>query len=81
MAAELAERLREALTRIPENHARVFVLHALEGLDYAEIASHLNASVDAVGVWLHRARNRLRILLAESSTPISRSTGSREEQA
>ncbi len=64
--AELAGALREALGRIPPKQAEAFCLHALEGWSYAEVAGHLGASVDAVGVLLHRARGRLRRLLAES---------------
>jgi RNA polymerase sigma-70 factor (ECF subfamily) len=61
---ELTERLREALARIPARQAEVFCLHCLEGWSYQEIARQLGVSTDAVGVLLHRARQRLRELLA-----------------
>ncbi len=64
--AELAGSLRAALGRIPPKQAEAFTLHALEGWSYGEVAEHLGASVDAVGVLLHRARARLRQLLASS---------------
>ena len=64
--AELAGSLREALGRIPPKQGEAFTLHALEGWSYGEVAEHLGASVDAVGVLLHRARARLRQLLASS---------------
>jgi RNA polymerase sigma-70 factor (ECF subfamily) len=64
-AAELAGRLRDALAGLPEKQAAVFTLFCLEGWTYQEIAEHLDASVDAVGVMLHRARAKLRTLLGE----------------
>jgi RNA polymerase sigma-70 factor (ECF subfamily) len=62
--AELAERLREALAQVPPQQAEVFCLHCLEGWNYQEIAQQLAVTVNAVGVLLHRARLRLRELLA-----------------
>jgi RNA polymerase sigma-70 factor (ECF subfamily) len=62
--AELTDRLRAALVQLPPQQAEVFCLHCLEGWSYQEIAQHLNLSIDAVGVSLHRARQRLRELLA-----------------
>lgn len=64
--AELADRLRSALTRISPRQAEVFCLHCLEDFSYEEIAQQLTVSVAAVGVHLHRARERLRELLADS---------------
>jgi RNA polymerase sigma-70 factor, ECF subfamily len=64
--AELAESLRSALGRISPRQAEVFCLHCLEGYSYEEIAQQLALSVAAVGVHLHRARERLRQLLASS---------------
>jgi RNA polymerase sigma-70 factor (ECF subfamily) len=61
--AELVERLRAALARIPPMQAQAFCLHGLEGWNYREIARHLAVSTNAVGVLLHRARERLRKLL------------------
>jgi len=63
-AGELSERLRVALGRLPERQAEVFCLHALEGWEHAEIAKQMQITSDAVGVLLHRARSRLRELLA-----------------
>jgi RNA polymerase sigma-70 factor (ECF subfamily) len=64
--AELAERLRTALGQLPPRQAEAFCLHGIEGWSYQEIAQHLAVSIDAVGVLLHRARKRLRLLLAAS---------------
>lgn len=78
--SELADQLREALGRIPPKQAEVFVLIALEGWSYAEAADHLGASTDAVGVLLHRARGRLRRLLAAfEATPATGPTRPRKE--
>jgi RNA polymerase sigma factor (sigma-70 family) len=64
--AELAERLRDALGQISPRQAEVFCLHCLEEFSYEEIAQQLRVSVAAVGVHLHRARERLRQLLCSS---------------
>ena len=60
---ELSERLRTALALIPRKHAQVFCLHCLEGWSYLEIAQHMEVSLSAVGVFLHRGRKRLRELM------------------
>jgi len=63
-AVELASCLRLALVRLPQQEAEVFYLRCLEDMTYQEIATHLGLEVNAVGVALHRARARLRELLA-----------------
>jgi len=63
VAAELSDRLRCALSQLPDRAAEIFCLHALEGWSYAEVAAELGISVDAVGVALHRARQQLQELL------------------
>lgn len=63
--AELSAKLRTALAEIPPRQAEVFCLFHLDGWSYPEIAEHLAISTDVVGVWLHRARGRLRELLGE----------------
>lgn len=68
-AAELSERLRVALSTLPPKQAQAFCLFYLDGLAYAQIATHLDASVNGVGVLLHRARGRLRELLADCAAP------------
>lgn len=66
-AAELSEQLRVALAKIPPKQAQAFCLFYLDGLDYTRIASHLNVSINGVGVLLHRARHRLRGLLSNGA--------------
>lgn len=68
-SAELSERLRAALSNLAPKQAQAFCLFYLDDWDYLRIAGHLNASVSGVGVLLHRARRRLRELLAEYSVP------------
>jgi RNA polymerase sigma-70 factor (ECF subfamily) len=63
-AAELASRLRLALAQLPQQEAEVFYLRCLEDMTYQEIATQLQLDVNTVGVALHRARARLRELLA-----------------
>ena len=65
-AAELGLRLRAALASLPERQAEVFCLFCLEGWTYQEISEHLSLSIDAVGVTIHRARGRLRVLLGDA---------------
>lgn len=65
-ASELSDRLRAALTDLPPKQAQAFCLYCLDGWDYQQIADHLGATVNAVGVLLHRARHRLRELLGEA---------------
>jgi RNA polymerase sigma-70 factor, ECF subfamily len=67
-SAELSARLREALGALPFRQAEAFCLFYLDGCDYQQIAAHLQGSVNAVGVLLHRARHRLKDLLTESLT-------------
>ena len=63
-ADELAERLRAALAQLPADQAEVFCLSCLDKLSYREIGERLRLTTNAVGVLLHRARQRLRELLA-----------------
>jgi RNA polymerase sigma-70 factor, ECF subfamily len=63
-AGELADRLRAALGKLPPDQAAVFCLSCLDELSYREIGERLGMTTNAVGVLLHRARGRLRELLA-----------------
>jgi RNA polymerase sigma-70 factor (ECF subfamily) len=64
--AELSAQLREALAVLPPKQAEAFCLQVVDGWSYAEIAEHMEETTDAVGVLLHRARKRLRLLLSRS---------------
>lgn len=60
---ELRDRLRAALGQLPPKAAEVFALKHFEGHPNHEIARMLEMSNTAVGVTLHRARERLKELL------------------
>lgn len=59
---ELAERLRRGIAKLSDREATVFSLHYLGEMANGEIAESLGISADAVGVALHKARNRLKQL-------------------
>ncbi len=65
VATELSERLRHALARLPEKQAEIFSLHVFDSWSRREISKRLTTTDNAVGVALHRARQRLRELLSE----------------
>jgi len=74
--AELSEVVRAELTRLPESQATAFWLSAVEDLSYEEIAALTDVSVNAVGLRIHRARERLRLRLAAAHPETSdHSTG------
>ena len=58
-AAELAERLREALANLPDRQAEIFCLRVFQEMSYQEIAEQLGLDETHVGVLLHRARQNL----------------------
>lgn len=60
---ELADRLRWAVSELPDREASVFSLLYFGEMANSEIAQTLGISTDAVGVALHKARNRLKQLL------------------
>jgi RNA polymerase sigma-70 factor, ECF subfamily len=63
IARELAGRLREAIARLPEGQAAVFCLRYFDELSYGEIAERLGLEPGAVGVALHKARQKLQAML------------------
>lgn len=63
IAAELSERLREALAKLPERQAELFYMHALCGWSHRELGERMDMTENAVGVAIHRARQRLQELL------------------
>jgi RNA polymerase sigma-70 factor, ECF subfamily len=64
LGAELRGQLERALAALPESLRTVFVLREIEGLNTEETATALDLGESAVKVRLHRARLRLRELLA-----------------
>jgi RNA polymerase sigma-70 factor (ECF subfamily) len=63
LRAEERERIRRALSALPEHHRTVIMLNDLEGLSYREIAEVLDIPMGTVMSRLHNARKRLRDLL------------------
>ncbi len=66
VATELSERLRHALAQLPDKQAEIFYLHALCGWSHREVGERLRMTENAVGVAVHRARQRLKELLGDS---------------
>ena len=60
VAGEVADRLQEALLRLPRMQREVFLLRAQQGLAYEEIAAALETSAGAARVHYHHAVRRLK---------------------
>lgn len=76
--SELGDRLKIALAQLPGAQAEVFCLRHLSDLSYDQIAEETGLSVDAVGVTLHRAKAKLRTLMAnyaDNPAPIHAQAG------
>lgn len=58
-AAELQQKLAEALAQLPDRQAEVFVLSRFEGLSHEQISELLCCAQETVRVHLHRALKRL----------------------
>lgn len=67
-AQELAENLRIALARLPSKEAEVFYLKCFEGFSYRQIGKQLGIKKSAVGVYVYRAKMKLRQILQEAET-------------
>jgi len=59
------ERVRAAVERLQPEQREVFLLHALEGRAYVEVARRIGIPQSTVGTRLFRARLRLRRLLEQ----------------
>ena len=64
---ELKQRIDEALAAIPETNRTAFVLFAIEGVSYREIAEILNISIGTVMSRIFYARQKLQRLLSDSN--------------
>jgi RNA polymerase sigma-70 factor (ECF subfamily) len=62
--AVLRSRLEQALSRLPAGYRTVVVLHDVEGLEHEEVAAILGCHVGTSKSQLHKARAKLRELLA-----------------
>ena len=59
--------LQEALDRLPEGYRTVLVLHDVEGMKHDEIADMLGVTVGTSKSQLHKARARMRQMLAPTT--------------
>ncbi len=57
--AELRDRLRQAVSDLPEDQRDLFLMKYMSGLRYSEIANTLGITPDAVGQKLWRIRQKL----------------------
>lgn len=57
--AELRDRLRQAVSGLPEDQRDLFLMKYMSGLRYSEIANTLGMTQDAVGQKLWRIRQKL----------------------
>jgi RNA polymerase sigma factor (sigma-70 family) len=62
---EEVERIERALGELPEGHREAIGLRRLCGMDYAEIATHMQRSEGAVRNLVHRGLSRLALRLGE----------------
>lgn len=62
------DRVKLAFDRLPETYRKPFVMFALDGWSYAEIAYHLRIPVGTVMSRIHRARQRLKGVIEGSPT-------------
>jgi RNA polymerase sigma-70 factor (ECF subfamily) len=67
---ELTAALNQALSTLPELDRDVFLMREMSGLTYDEIATACELTTDAVRNRIHRARLRLRDVLASSLSPL-----------
>jgi RNA polymerase sigma-70 factor (ECF subfamily) len=64
----LDDRVARAFGQLPDAYRTPFVLFALDGLTYAEIARHLAVPIGTVMSRIHRARLRLREAAMQKTT-------------
>jgi RNA polymerase sigma-70 factor, ECF subfamily len=62
---ELIERVRSEVARLPAQQAEAFWLQCVEQMSQAEIGRQMGVTAGAVGVLVHRARQKLRHSLAD----------------
>jgi RNA polymerase sigma factor (sigma-70 family) len=67
VANELAERLREAIGRLPPQQSAVFCLRYFHDVSYEDIGESLGIDRGAVATALYKARQNLKSMLGESN--------------
>jgi len=66
--SEMTGCIREFIEGLPEEYRAALVLHDLQGMKNREIADILKCSLETVKIRLHRARKKLRTVLASNCT-------------
>lgn len=67
LGQERRQQVRRAVAQLPPRDREILMLKYGDGLSYRELAERLGLSLSAVEARLHRARGRLRCLLADFS--------------
>lgn len=65
---EIQDKIKNAVSSLPEDLRMVFILREFEDLSYQEISEMLNIPIGTVESRLHRARMKLRSLLKDLKT-------------
>jgi RNA polymerase sigma-70 factor (ECF subfamily) len=61
--------LERAISKLPAGYRTIFILHDIEGYEHNEIAKILGCSIGNSKSQLHKARMRLRDLVAVDGAP------------
>lgn len=61
----IGEKIKEAISLLPEILRSIFVLYEIQGMKYKEISKTLEMPINSVKVYLMRARKQLQIFLIE----------------
>ena len=61
---ELVDHLRVELTKLPDRQVEAFWMRCIDEMSYNDIAEQLEIDTGVVGVLIHRAKSRLRTILA-----------------
>jgi RNA polymerase sigma-70 factor (ECF subfamily) len=70
------ERVRRAISELPENYRVVLVLHHYQGLSYREIAKIMEIPLNTVATYIARAKQKLRAkLLGDEDIALPKSKG------
>jgi RNA polymerase sigma-70 factor (ECF subfamily) len=73
--------LTEAMDQLPPGYRRVLVLHDIEGWTHDEIATSLNCSTGTSKSQLHKARARMRDLIAPAAKVVGTNNDGTQDQA
>jgi RNA polymerase sigma-70 factor (ECF subfamily) len=65
LAEEQRQLVRQAIERLPPRDAEILLLKYTEDWSYRQLAEHLGVSTSAVEARLHRAREKMRRVLAK----------------